>query len=176
MYSAIVRYILIGFAVVSSIIFASYREIELSAASVFLAIFILWSHYRHSSVLLASKYFKNKDYENTRKYLDEVPNPDKLAKNRRGYYEFMLGNIALQEEDYLAAEYHFQVATKFPIGGKNDKSYVLIHLANLALRNKDSEKLEVYLKHAKELAVSSKAKDLIQKIEKQASTLTKVSI
>lgn len=171
MYSAVVRYILIGFAIFATIVFASYKHLELSIASVFLAFFILWSHFRHSSVLLASKYFKNKDFINTKKYLDEVPNPDKLAKNRRGYYEFMLGNIALHDEDFSAAEYHFQVASKFPLGGKNEKSYVLIHLANIALRNKDKERIEVYLKHAKDLAVSSKAKDLIDKIEKQAAKL-----
>ncbi len=172
MYSAIVRYFLLGFAVIALITFAAYNQIELSAASGFLFFFILWSHYRHSSILLASKYFKNKDYVNTQKYLDEVPNPDKLAKNRRGYYEFMLANIALQEEDYEAAEYHFQVATKFPLGGKNDKSYVLIHLANIALRNKDSERVQVYLSHAKELALTPKAKELIDRIEKQVAKLT----
>ncbi|MEE1885103.1 hypothetical protein [Pedobacter flavus] len=172
MYSAFVRYILLGFAIVAAITFGFYRELELVAASIFLFFFILWSHYRHSSVLLASKYFKNKDYENTQKYLNEVPNPDKLAKNRRGYYEFMLANIALQEEDFAAAEYHFQISSKFPLGGKNDKAYVMIHLANLALRNKDIERVNVYLKHAKELATTSKANELIQRIEKQVSKLS----
>lgn len=171
MYSAFVRYLLIGFAIIATIIFAFYHQIELAAASIFLFFFILWSHYRHSSVLLASKYFKNKDYINTKKYLEEVPNPDKLAKNRRGYYEFMLANIALQEADYQTAEYHFQIASKFPLGGKNEKSYVLIHLANIALRNKDVERVQVYLSYAKELALSAKAKELIERIEKQVANL-----
>jgi len=100
-----------------------------------------------------------------------VVKPECLAKSRRGYYEFMQGNMALKEEDYDKAEYHFQLASRFPVGGKNEKSYVLIHLANLALRKKDRERAEAYTKLAKELAETQRSKDIIVKIEKEISKL-----
>ena len=148
-----------------------FTQYELAAVAGFLFIFIILSHYRHSSVLMASKYFKNNEFGKAKLMLDEVPNPERLSKNRRGYYEFMQGNMALKEELWDKAEYHFQLASRFPVGGKTQKGYVLIHLANLALRKKDKEKAEAYVKVAKELAESSRSKEIIGKIEKEISKL-----
>lgn len=146
-------------------------QYQLASIAGFLFAFVLWSHFKHSSVLLASKHFKNADYDRTEKILNEVENPDRLAKNRRGYYEFMRANIALQREDFENAEIHFQIASRFPLGGKNDKAFVMIHLANLALRKKDAERARAYLERAKDLAVTSRAKEIIKIIEKEADNL-----
>ena len=148
-----------------------FTQYELAAVAGFLFMFVIWSHFRHSSVLMASKYFKNNEFGKAKLMLDEVPNPERLSKNRRGYYEFMQGNLALKEELWDKAEYHFQLASRFPVGGKTQKSFVLIHLANLALRKKDKEKAEVYVKVAKELAETTRSKDIIVKIEKEISKL-----
>ncbi|MNL23869.1 Tetratricopeptide repeat protein [compost metagenome] len=148
-----------------------YVQYQLAALAGFLFAFVIWSHFKHSSILLASKHFKNGDHERAERILAEVGNPDRLARNRRGYYEFMKANIALKKENYEQAEHHFQIASRFPLGGKNDKAFVLIHLANLALRKKDKERCAAYLNKAKELAVTSKAQDIIAKIEKEANSL-----
>ncbi len=157
-----------GLSAFASLYFSQY---QLATVSAFLFAFILWSHFKQGSVLMASKHFKNADYARTEEVLDEIANPDRLAKNRRGYYEFMRANIALQREDYEQAEYHFQIASRFPLGGKNDKAFVLIHLANLALRKKDAERAIAYIENAKELATTSRAKDIIKTIEKEAKNL-----
>ena len=157
-----------AFSALTSLYFNQY---QLVLVSCLLFAFILWSHFKQSSILLASKHFKNADFDRTEQVLNEVLNPDKLAKNRRGYYEFMRANIALQREDYEKAEYHFQLASRFPLGGKNDKAFVLIHLANLALRKKDGERALAYLESAKELATTSRAKEIIKTIEKEANNL-----
>ncbi len=148
-----------------------YDQIQLAVLAGFFFAFVVWSHFKHSSILLASKYFKNGDYERTEKILGEVPNPDRLARNRRGYYEFMRANIALKREEYETAERHFQIASRFPLGGKNDKAFVMIHLANLALRKKDMERTRAYLERAKELAVTPRAQEIISKIEQEANRL-----
>ena len=173
MYSAWVRHILMAFAIGAAAVFAFVHEFELASASGFLFLFILWSHFRHGSVLLASKYFKNGNYEKTEKALAEIGNPDRLAKNRRGYYEFMLANIALKRENFVDAEQHFQIASKFPLGGKNQKSYVLIHLANLAVRNHDPERAAKYAERARELAATTRATDLLTRIDKEIERLRK---
>lgn len=148
-----------------------YDQIQLAVMAGFFFAFVVWSHFKHSSILLASKHFKNGDYERTERILAEVPNPDRLARNRRGYYEFMRANIALKREDYDVAEHHFQIASRFPLGGKNDKAFVLIHLANLALRKKDGERTKAYIAKAKELASTPKAQEIINKIEQEANSL-----
>ncbi|WP_316735939.1 hypothetical protein [Pedobacter aquatilis] len=171
MYNSIGRYALMAVFIVATLVCIFFNQYELAAVSGFLFGFVVWSHIRHGSVLMASKYFKNNEYAKAKLMLAEVPNPERLSKNRRGYYEFMQGNIALKEEDYDSAEYHFQLASRFPVGGKTQKGYVLIHLANLALRKKDKEKAEAYTKIAKELADTDRSKDIIVKIEREISKL-----
>ncbi|MGV3546148.1 MAG: hypothetical protein ACO1N4_03730 [Pedobacter sp.] len=171
MYNKLGRYILMAIFAVSALVSLYIQQYQLASISGMLAAFILWSHFKHGSVLLASKHFKNSDYERAEKMLDEVENPDHLSKSRRGFYEFMRANIALKREDYEKAEFHFQLASRFPLGGKNDIAYVLIHLANLALRKRDVERVLAYTGKAKELATSSRAIEIISNIEKEANKL-----
>jgi outer membrane protein assembly factor BamD (BamD/ComL family) len=171
MYNTTSRYALMSVFILSALVSLYYTQYQLAAIAGFLFCFVLWSHFKNSSILLASKYFKDADYERTEKILDEVKSPDRLARNRRGYYEFMRANIALQKEDFETAEVHFQIASRFPLGTQNDKAFVMIHLANLALRKKDGERAKTYIERAKELAVTSRAKEIIKIIEKEANSL-----
>jgi tetratricopeptide (TPR) repeat protein len=171
MYNARGRYILMAIFIIASVVCLVYNQEQLAALAALFFAFVLWSHFKQSSILLASKYYHKGDFQNASRVLKEVPNPDRLAKNRRGYYEFMQGNIALKDEAYEEAERHFQIASRFPLGGKNDKAFVLIHLANLALRKKDKERVLAYLTNARALAVTPKAHEIINKIEKEANTL-----
>jgi tetratricopeptide (TPR) repeat protein len=171
MYSARGRYALMAVFVITAAICLYYNQQQVAAISMLFFGFVVWSHFKQSSIILASKYFKAKDYEETERLLAEVPNPDRLAKNRRGYYEFMLANVHLHKEEYDLAEMHFQISSRFPMGGKNDKAFVMIHLANLALRRKDKERVLAYAERAKELAVTERSKQIISKIEIEANNL-----
>jgi tetratricopeptide (TPR) repeat protein len=171
MYNAKGRYTLMAAFIIAAIACLIYKEQSLAALMAMFFAFLLWSHYKQSSILLASKYFKKGEFETTERILKEVPNPDRLAKNRRGYYEYMQANIALRREDFELAERHFQIASRFPLGGRNDKAFVMIHLANLALRKKDKERVLAYLSRAKELVQTPKAQEIINKIEKEANSL-----
>jgi thioredoxin-like negative regulator of GroEL len=171
MYNSKGRYALMALFVVAAVVCLFLDQIQLAALAGLFFAFVLWSHFKHSSILLASKYFKNGDHERAERLLSEVPNPDRLARNRRGYYEFMKANIALKREEYDIAEHHFQIASRFPLGGKNDKAFVLIHLANLALRKKDGERSRAYIAKAKELATTPRAQEIVNKIEQEANSL-----
>ena len=171
MYNAKGRYALMALFIIAAGVCLFYEQHQLAAAAGLMFAFVLWSHFKSSSILMASKYFKSGDYYKANELLAEVPNPDRLARNRRGYYEFMMANIALQVEDYQTAEYHFQIASRFPLGTKTDKSFVMIHLANLALRKKDKARTLAYTEKAKELATTERTKDIINKIENQANSL-----
>ena len=171
MFNATGRYALMAIFAVAVGVCLLYGEHQGAAIAALMGLFVVWSHYKSSSILMASKYFKDGDYQRADKLLSEVPNPDRLAKNRRGYYEFMVATIALKMEDYEAAEYHFQVASRFPKGSKTDKSFVMVHLANLALRKKNRERTLAYAEKARELATTERAKEIIRKIEREANSL-----
>jgi len=171
MYNAKGRYILMAVFLIASAICLVYKQEELAAVGAMFFGFVLWSHFKQSSILLAAKYYHKGDYDHAERVLAEVPNPDRLARKRRGYYEFMMGNVVLKKGMFDDAERHFQIASRFPLGGKNDKAFVMIHLANLALRKKDKERMIAYIEHAKTLAVTPKAQEIIQKLDIEANKL-----
>jgi tetratricopeptide (TPR) repeat protein len=171
MYNAKGRYILMAILLIAAVVFLVYKQEELAAVSAMFFGFVLWSHFKQSSILLASKYYHKGEYDHAERILKEVPNPDRLARNRRGYYEFMMGNIVLKRSEFDEAERHFQIASRFPLGGKNDKAFVMIHLANLSLRKKDKERMLAYVEHAKTLAMTPKAQEIIRKLELEANKL-----
>jgi len=129
--------------------------------------YLIWSYFKQGTVALASKAYHHKDYQKAEKLLREVKNPDRLARNRRGYYEFILGNIELQKEHFPEAETHFQIASRFPLRNQNDKGIVLVQLANLNLRKREFEKAQAYLDVAKDLKISSRVQGIVQKIENE---------
>lgn len=102
MFNATGRYILMAVFIIAAGISLFYKEHQLAALTGLMFLFILWSHFKNSSILMASKNFKNGDYTRASVLLAEVPNPDRLSKTRRGYYEFMMANIALKNGDYQA--------------------------------------------------------------------------
>lgn len=127
--------------------------------------YLLWSHFREGTVFLATQSFHKHDYAKTKALLAEIKNPDKLRKGRRNYYEFMLGNIALKEEQIDEAEYHFQLASRLPWKRDTEKGFVLINLANIAMRKKTYDRVPVYLDLAKKLKLTERQHSIIEKIE-----------
>lgn len=143
------------------------KTYEVAAIVAFAIGYLIWSHFRQGTVALAAKAYHNQDLEKARNLLLQVKNPDRLARNRRGYYEFIMGNIELKKGNFAAAETHFQIASRFPLRNENDKGFVLVQLANLNLRKREFEKAQAYIDVAKDLKISSRVKDIIQKIENE---------
>ncbi|MCL7988017.1 hypothetical protein M8998_08710 [Sphingobacterium sp. lm-10] len=126
--------------------------------------YLLWSHLREGTVYLATQAFHRQDYETTKALLAEIDNPDRLRKGRRNFYEFMMGNIALKEERYEEAEYHFQLASRLPWRKDYEKGMVLVNLANINLRKKEYERVVTYLDIAEELKLTARQKSIVEKI------------
>lgn len=131
--------------------------------------YLLWSHLREGTVYLATQAFHRQDYENTKKLLAEIDNPDRLRKGRRNFYEFMMGNIALKEERFEEAEYHFQLASRLPWRKDYEKGMVLVNLANINLRKKDYERVVGYLDVAEQLKLTARQQSIVEKIRTEVN-------
>lgn len=140
---------------------------QISAVVVLLTIMLVWSYFRQGTVVLASKAYHNKDYDKAERLLKEIANPDRLSKNRRGFYEFIYGNIELKRNNTAEAEKHFQVASRFPLRNENDKGIVLVQLANISLARHDYDRARAYIEKAGTLKISLRVQDIIKKIEKE---------
>ena len=128
---------------------------------------LIWGYFREGTVVMAAREFHAKNYDGAEELLKEIEDPDKLGKHRRGFYEFIYGNVELHRQNYEQAEKHFQIATNFPLRNQNDKAIVLVHLANLNLRKKEYERAAAYVKRAKSYKITSRVKTIIEKIESE---------
>jgi tetratricopeptide (TPR) repeat protein len=161
------RFLVLGVATVL-LCWTIYEGVyEVSAIVTLCILLLIWSHFKQGSVLLAAKAYHAKDYENAERLLKEVKDPDWLSKKRRGFYEFIYGNIELQRNNFAASEHHFQIASRFALRNENDKGIVLAQLANLQLRKHEYDKARAYVEKAKTLKISARVQSIIQKIEKE---------
>lgn len=133
---------------------------------------LVWGYFREGTVVMAAREFHEKNYDGAEELLKEITDPDKLGRHRRGFYEFIYGNLELHRQNYAEAEKHFQIASKFPLRNQNDKAIVMVHLANLNLRKKDSERAKVYVEKAKTFKITSRVKNIIENIEQEIKLQT----
>lgn len=158
------RFIVIGIAV-GFLIYALYFQYYNIAIYIFGFIgYLVWSYFREGTVFLATQAFHKQNYEKVDRLLAEIKKPDLLRKGRRNYYEFMLGNIALKNGRVEMAEYHFQIASRLPWKREYEKAMVLINLANINLRKKAYDRVEVYLNLANDLKLTERQKSIVNKI------------
>ena len=128
---------------------------------------LVWGYFREGTVVMAAREFHAKNYDGAEELLKEIEDPEKLGRHRRGFYEFIYGNVELHRQNYEQAEKHFQIASNFPLRNQNDKAIVLVHLANLNLRKKEFERASAYVERAKSYKITSRVKKIIEKIESE---------
>jgi len=142
---------------------AFFKVYEIAAFTLLLVGLVLWGYFKEGTVVLAAKQYRLKNYEQAKELLLSIKNPNYLNKRRKPYYEFLLGNIAVNQLDYVNAELHLGKAAILGLRA-NDLGVALMHLANISLRNKDQEKGLVWIKQADQLPLTAKNKNIINHI------------
>lgn len=159
------RFAIIAVAVILLIWTAYVQVYEISAMVAAGILYLIYGYFKEGTVVLAAKAYHQQNYEKAEGLLNEIKNPEWLKKSRRGYYEVMLGNIELKREALSKAEMHFQIASRFQLKNQNEKALVLVQLANLNIRKKEFKKSQAYIDIAKDLKISPRVNNIIEKIE-----------
>jgi len=149
--------------------FIYQHSFELACIVLLLIGLIICDYFKSGTVILAAKLYHARDYERAESLLYQVYNPEWLSKNRRGFYEFMLGGICLKRSDFEQAEKHYELAAQFPLRNNNDHVAALAHVANINIRLANYQKAELYLKMATrdEEKISARMKEVITKLQKE---------
>src|ERR1700744_427525 len=175
MFSTRARILLIGAFTVILAFAINWREYEISGAIGMFILLLIWGYFKEGTIILAAKSFHKKNYARTEDLLNQVPNPNWLSKKRRGFYEFIMGGVCLQKQDYEEAEKHYELAAQYPLRTANDHVAALVHVANISIRQANYDKAEAYLqlatKHQGE--IKSKRKEVIAKLEQELKQHTK---
>jgi hypothetical protein len=169
MFSNQVR-IFIAFVFLLSLGLLLYLHIyELAAVAVLMILLLIWDYFKQGTLVVAAKYFHNKDFVKAEKSLNEISNPKWLSKKRRGFYEFIYGGICIQKQDFEAAERHYEIAAQYPLRNLNDHVAALVTVANISIRRGNYEKAQAYLQLTEQHAnkITAKMKDVISKLHKE---------
>ena len=154
------------------VLFAYQRVYQLTAFCALMIVMIIIEYFRQGTLVLAAKHYHHKDFGKTEELLKQIKKPELLSKKRRGFYEYMMGAVCLQKNDFDAAERHYELAAQYPLRTLNDHVAALVHVANISIRQGKYDKAETYLQlalkdkekiTAKMLAVIERLKQEIKK-------------
>ena len=160
----------IGFIFLLSLILLTYLHIyQFAAVALMMITLLTWDYFKQGTLVVAAKHFYHKDYEKTERSLNEIRYPNWLSKRRRGYYEFIMGGVCLQKQDFEEAEKHYEIAAQYPLRSVTDHIAALVHVANISIRQGNYEKAGAFLalteKH--EDKINAKMKDVINRLHQE---------
>jgi tetratricopeptide (TPR) repeat protein len=154
MFSNKARIFVLSIFAIMLVLFSYQRVYQLAAFCMLMIVMIILEYFKQGTLVLAAKYYHLKDYTRTEELLRQIRKPEWLNKKRRGFYEYMMGGISLQKQDFDAAERHYELAAQFPLRTLNDHVAALVHVANISIRQGKYDKAEAYL----QLALKDKEK------------------
>ncbi|MGN6178249.1 MAG: tetratricopeptide repeat protein [Mucilaginibacter sp.] len=163
------RIILTGVFLACGLFFSYHHNYELMALMLLFIVMLIWGYFKDGTIILAAKSFHKKDYAKTESLLKQITHPSWLSKKRRGFYEFIMGGIALKKQFFEAAQKHYELAAQYPLRTVNDHVAALVHVANISIRLGDYDKARQYLHRAEQLKdhITAKMKEVIVKIEQE---------
>jgi len=160
----------IGFIfLLSLILLVDLRYYTIASLALMMIILLGWDYLRQGTLMVAARYFHHKEYDKAGRVLMEVFKPEWLSKNRRGYYEFLMGGVCLQKQDFEDAEKHYEIAAQYPLRSVNDHVAALVHVANISIRQGNYDKADAYLKLAEkhQEKINAKMKDVINRLHEE---------
>lgn len=169
MFSNRIRFF-IGFIFFMSLILLSYlRMYEFASVALVMIVLLAWDYFKQGTLVVAARYFHHKEYDKAEQSLLEIFKPQWLSKNRRGYYEFLMGGVYLQKQEFEAAEKHYEIAAQYPLRSVNDHVAALVHVANISIRQGNYDKAEAYLQltQKNEDSINAKMKDVISRLHQE---------
>jgi tetratricopeptide (TPR) repeat protein len=153
----------------SLILLLNIRRYEFASVAFVMIVLLIWDYFKQGTLVIAAKHFYHKDYEKTENVLLQIKKPTWLGKKRRGYYEFFMGGICLQKQDFEDAERHYEIAAQYPLRSVNDHVAALVHVANICIRQRNYEKAEAYLQLSDQHKekINAKMKDVIERLRQE---------
>jgi tetratricopeptide (TPR) repeat protein len=147
--------------------FVYERVLELALFSLLMIVLIIVEYFKQGTLVLAARHYHDKDYDGAEALLKQIKKPEWLMPKRRGIYEYMLGNISLQKQEYEAAAVHYDLASQFPLRSVNDHVAALVHAANINIRLGRYDKANAYLDQAltHEDKITAKMKAVIERLK-----------
>ncbi len=169
MFTNKIRLFISSIFLLSLILLVYLRLYEFAVVALMMILLLIWDYFKQGTLVVAAKSFHHKEYDDAERFLLQIKKPEWLSKNRRGYYEFLMGGVCLQKQDYQDAEKHYEIAAKYPLRSVNDHVAALVHVANISIRQGNFEKAEAFLQLTDKNKdnINAKMKDVIERLRQE---------
>lgn len=127
-------------------------------------------NFRSIRLILAFFQLRQQKMDKAKVWLERI-NPDKLWKNQKGYYYFLLGSVDVQKNSLSQSEKYFRTALSHGLRMDHDKAAVYMNLA-VILANKRKKREAIHmLNEAKKYDSKGYLKNDIKQVSKMVNSI-----
>ncbi len=127
----------------------------------------VYGHYRYGSVYAAFHELKGENYDKAEKLILEIKNPNYLVKSQRSYYHFTKGTLASHKGQWNESYSELTKALDLGLRTENDKSIVLLNLANVELKRHNLSQAKQFISEVRKIELNPLVKSETDRIEEE---------
>lgn len=171
MFTPFIRFAILLFLAIVSVVMALQGKFFPLILSSFLSLYLLWDYAIHSTVPLAYRRLLNQDYQGAKNALGYVQKPEKLNSAMSAKYYAVKGMIAHHEDQFEEAQKCLEVSLTFP--SADNKMYImtLLTLTDIALIRKQNRKARDYFNQLDGKSVPKNLEPTIRKLEHHLNSI-----
>ncbi len=171
MFTPIIRIVLVIFSLIAAAYFYSKEDFVNMSMMLIAGGLFIYGYFKYGTVYAAFQQIKKDNVKKAEELISKIKNPDKLTKGHKSYYYFTTGIIALEKKDFEKSHSDLTQALDIGLRTENDKSIVLLNLANVELLREDYNKAFEYIKKVRQLKLKPLVESETNRIEKEIKTL-----
>ena len=158
-------------ALLAAVVSLFYQNYPSMLLYIICIIMLVVGYYRNGTVWLALQQLQRQKYDKADAYLNEIKQPERLAKGQQGYYYFIKAFVAMSRDDIHSAESLFKKALKIGVRTQNKEALVYLHLADIRAVHQDKEAAEGYLQKIKTLKYRPSMQSFINEVSENVEKL-----
>ncbi len=167
MFTLTIRVILVIFSLIASAYFYSKEDFANMSMMLIAGGLFIYGYFKYGTVYAAFQQMKKDNIEKAEELISKIKKPDRLNKGHKSYYYFTTGIIALEKKEFEKSHSDLTQALNIGLRTENDKSIVLLNLANIELLKKNYNEAIEYIKKVRKLDLKPLVESETNRIEKE---------
>lgn len=172
-----IKLVIAAVLVVLAILAFVNREYGWGFFALLVAIFPVIFYFRNENILLAFWFLRKEEMEKSKKWLNKITNPEsQLIPKQMGYFNYMKGILAAQENDLNSSEKFMKEALNHGLSFDHDRAMANLSLAGAAMAKGKKRDAENYIKEAKKNDSKGMFGDQIKMMNEQMKRFSNVNV
>ncbi|MBQ0148286.1 MAG: DUF2892 domain-containing protein [Flavobacteriaceae bacterium] len=172
-----IKLVIAAVLVILAIVAFVNREYGWGFISLIVAIFPVLFYFKNENILLAFWFLRKEEMGKTKMWLNKITNPQtQLIPNQLGYFNYMKGIVAAQDNDLNGSEKFMKDALNFGLTFDHDRAMANLSLAGAAMAKGNKRDAETYIKEAKKNDTKGMFGDQIKTMNDQMKRFGNVNV